>query len=137
MRRLVLWSWVVLGLLAAHDVTHVLDEGLDTPAGQLAVVAIPQWLFLGGAMVVVLRGDPARSRAAALLLAGSVAVGFTVVHLLPFSPAAYWDLRPTVVSWVLVWMTTFAALTLAVLAWPPRRQQAAAISEATSSGASR
>ena len=136
MPRIVLWSWVVLGLLAAHDLTHVLDEGLDTPAAQLAVVAIPQWLFLAGAMAVVLRGDPARRRAAALVLAISVALGFTFVHLLPFSPAAYWDLRPAVASWALVWVTTLAALVLAALAWP-QRQRAAAISDAISSGASR
>jgi hypothetical protein len=99
----------------------VLDDGLDTPLGQLAIVAIPQWLFLAVVMAVVMRGDPARSRLAALLLGVSVTIGFAVIHLLPFSPAAYWDLHPAVVSWVLVWVPAAAALVLVALAWPRRR----------------
>src|SRR3954471_184815 len=43
-RTLVIWSWVVLALLAAHDVTHLLDDGLETSPGRLASVALPQWL---------------------------------------------------------------------------------------------
>ena len=107
-------AWVVLGLLAAHDVTHVLDDGLETPLGQLAVVAIPQWLFLAVAMTVVLRGEPAAARSAALLLGLSVAIGFAAVHLLPFSPAAYWDLDPSAISWFLAWAPPVAALVLVV-----------------------
>jgi len=84
-------------------------------------VALPQWLFLAVAMGVVLRGDPARSRAAALLLGVSVAAGFAVIHLLPFSPAAAWDLRPSVISWVLMWVPAVAALALAARAAAPLR----------------
>ena len=120
-RSLVLWSWIVLALLAAHDLTHILDDGLDTSPGQLALVAIPQWLALAVVMAVVLRGDRAHSRTAALLLGLSVAVGFAVVHLLPSSLAAYWDLEPSVVSWVLAWVPTAAGLVLAALAWPQLR----------------
>jgi hypothetical protein len=120
-RSLVLWSWILLALVAAHDVTHMLDDGLDTGLGQLALVAIPQWIALAAITAVVLRGDPAHSRTAALLLGTSVAVGFVVVHLLPFSPAAFWDLQPSVVSWVLAWASIAAALLLAALAWPQRR----------------
>ena len=80
-RSLVSWSWAVLALLAAHDVTHLLDDGLETPLGQLALVAHPQWLALAVVMAVILRGDRSRSRAAALLLGMSVAVGFAVIHL--------------------------------------------------------
>ena len=120
-RSLVLWSWILLALVAAHDVTHMVDDGLDTGLGQLALVAIPQWVALAVVMAVVLRGDPAQSRTAALLLGMSVAVGFVVVHLLPFSPAAFWDLEPSVVSWVLAWASIAAGLLLAVLAWPQRR----------------
>ena len=97
-RSLVLWSWILLALVAAHDVTHIADDGLETELGQLAVVAIPQWLALIVLMGVVLRGG----RTAALLLGASVAVGFGVVHLLPLSPAAFWDLQPSVVSWRLI-----------------------------------
>ena len=117
-RSLVLWSWAVLALLAAHDVTHLLDDGLETPLGQLALVALPQWLVLAVVMAVILRGDGSRSRAAALLLGMSVAVGFAVIHLLPFSPAAFWELEPSVVSWALAWVPAAVGLMLAALAWP-------------------
>jgi hypothetical protein len=120
-RPLVLWSWVVLALLAAHDVTHMLDDGLQTPLGQLAFVALPQWLVLAAVMAIILRGDRARSQAAALLLGISVTVGFAVIHLLPFSPAAFWDLQPSVASWMLAWASAAAGLLLAALAWPRQR----------------
>jgi hypothetical protein len=125
-RSLVSCAWVVLGLLAAHDVTHVLDDGLETPLGQLAYVALPQWLFLGIAMTVIVYSDPARSRIAALLVGMSVTIGFTVVHLLPFSPADLWQLHPSVISWVLVWLPAVAGLVLAALAWPRQRTTRAA-----------
>jgi hypothetical protein len=115
-RPLVLWSWIVLALLAAHDVTPVVDDGLDTSLGQLAYVALPQWLALGIVMAIVLRGDPAQSRTAALVLGIGVAVGFAVIHLLPLSPAAFWELQPSVVSWVLAWLSAAAGLVLAALA---------------------
>ena len=117
-RSLALWSWAVLALLAAHDVTHVLDDGLETPLGQLALVAVPQWLALAVVMAVILRGDRARSRTATLLLGMSVAVGFAVIHLLPFSPAAFWQQQPSVVSWALAWVPAAVGLMLAALAWP-------------------
>ena len=116
-RSLVLWSWILLALVAAHDVTHIADDGLETELGQLAVVAIPQWLALIVLMGVVLRGG----RTAALLLGASVAVGFGVVHLLPLSPAAFWDLQPSVVSWALAWASIAAGVLLAFLARPRER----------------
>ena len=116
-----LLSWIVLGLVAAHDVTHVLDEGLDTRLGQLALVALPQWLVLAFVMAIILRGDRVQSQTAALLLGTSVTVGFAVIHLLPFSPAAFWDLQPSAVSWVLAWVSAAAGLLLTALAWPRRR----------------
>ena len=114
-RSLVTWSWAVLALLAAHDLTHIFDDGLDTGLGALALVAIPQWLLLAAVMAIVVRGDAAASRAAALVLGLTVAVGFAAVHLLPFSPAAYWDLQPAAISWVLVWASIAAGLWLAAL----------------------
>ena len=114
-RSLVTWSWAVLALLAAHDLTHLLDGGLDTGLGALALVAIPQWLLLAAVMAIVVRGDPAASRAAALVLGLTVAVGFAAVHLLPFSPAAFWDVHPAAISWVLVWASIAAGLALAAL----------------------
>ena len=117
---LVLLSGVVLALLAAHDVTHLADDGLETSPGQLALVAIPQWLILAAVMVVIVRGDPARSRTAALVLGSAVAAGFALVHLLPISGIAYWELEPSVVSWVLAWLPAAAGLALVVMAWPPR-----------------
>jgi hypothetical protein len=120
-RSLLLWSWILLALVAAHDVTHLLDDGLETGLGQLALVALPQWLVLAVVMAIVLRGDWAHSRTAALLLGTSVAVGFGVVHLLPFAPAAFWDLQPSVVSWALAWASVAAGVLLAVLAWPRER----------------
>ena len=114
-RALVTWSWAVLALLAAHDLTHLLDGGLDTGPGALALVAIPQWLLLAAVMAIVVRGDPAASRAAALVLGLTVAAGFAAVHLLPLSPVAFWDLRPAAISWVLVWASIAAGLALAAL----------------------
>ena len=125
-RSLVAWSWVVLALLAAHDVTHALDDGLETGLAELAAVSLPQWLFLAVAMAVIVRGDPARSRLAALLLGVSVAIGFAVIHLLPFALAAYWDLHPSFLSWVLAWVPAVAGLTLAALAWQELRATAPA-----------
>ena len=118
---LVLWSWILLALVAAHDVTHLADDGLETSLGQLAVVAIPQWLVLAAVMAIVLRGDPARSRPAALLLGASVAAGFGVVHLLPFSPAAFWDQQPSLASWALAWASIAVGVLLAILARPRER----------------
>ena len=113
---IVRWSWIVLALLAAHDVTHLADGGLDTSPGQLALVAIPQWIVLAIVMSFVLRSPGAQRRSAALVLGASVAVGFALVHLVPFSPTAYWDLEPSALSWALVWMPTVAGLVLVVLA---------------------
>jgi hypothetical protein len=127
-RSLVLWSWIVLALLAAHDVTHVLDDGLETPLARFPLVAVPQWIALGIVMAVVVRGDRAQSQLAALLLGIGVTVGVVVVHLLPITSAALWGVRPSVVSWVLVWASVAAGFLLAVLARPPmpavRRAQA-------------
>ena len=114
-------SSTVLALLAAHDVTHILDDGLGMRLGQLAFVALPQWLVLAIVMAIILRGDHAQSQTAALLLGISVTVGFVVVHLLPSSPAAFWDLQPSVVSWVLAWVSAAVGLLLIALAWPHRR----------------
>jgi hypothetical protein len=120
-------SWVLLALVAAHDVTHLVDGGLETSPGQLAIVAIPQWLVLAAVMAIVLRGDPAQRRAAALVLGLSVAAGFGVVHLLPFSPAAFWDQQPSVVSWALAWASVAVGLLLAGVSraggagWPSSR----------------
>lgn len=111
-RSLVIWSWVVLALLAAHDVTHLLDGGLETTPGQLALVSVPQWLFLGVAMAMILRG----SRPAALLLGASVVIGFAVIHALPASPASFFKLDPSLVSWALAVAAAAAALVLTVLA---------------------
>ena|SRR5690349_17916674 len=120
-------SWVLLALVAAHDVTHLVDGGLETSPGQLAIVAIPQWLVLAAVMAIVLRGDPAQRRAAALVLGLSVAAGFGVVHLLPFSPAAFWDQQPSAVSWALAWASVAVGLLLAGVSraggagWPSSR----------------
>jgi hypothetical protein len=120
-------SWVLLALVAAHDVTHLVDGGLETSPGQLAIVAIPQWLVLAAVMAIVLRGDPAQRRAAALVLGLSVAAGFGVIHLLPFSPAAFWDQQPSAVSWALAWASVAVGLLLAGVSraggagWPSSR----------------
>lgn len=116
-RSLVVWSGVLLMLLAAHDVSHAVDDGLKTPLDQLAPVAAPQWLALALLMTVILHGDRARSAAAALLLGIGVAIGFAVTHLLPFSTASYWDLRPSAVSWLLAWLPAVVGLVVAALAW--------------------
>jgi len=116
-RPLVLWSAVVLALLAAHDLTHALDDGLNTTLAGLAIVAVPQWIALAFLMGVIVRGEPARSAAAALVLSFGVVVGFVAVHLLPFSPAAYWDLHPSAISWFAVWAPLAAGLVLGRLAW--------------------
>ena len=112
---MVVLSWVVLALLAAHDVTHLADGGLDTSPGELAIVAIPQWLVLAAVMAIVLRGRPDQSRLAAVVLGLSVAAGFALVHLVPLLPTAYWDLEPAGVSWVLVWVPVAAGLVLAAI----------------------
>ena len=82
-RSLVISSGVLLVLLAAHDLSHALDGGLETPLDQLALVAVPQWLVLAVVMTVIVRGDPTRGAGAALLLGIGVAIGFAIVHLLP------------------------------------------------------
>jgi hypothetical protein len=124
-RPLVAWSAVVLALLAAHDLSHALDHGLDTSLGALAVVAVPQWIVLAIVMGVIVRGDARRSALAALMLSVGVVAGFAAVHLLPFSPAAYWDLHPSAVSWLLVWAPLPAGLVLAAIAAQQWRAAAA------------
>src|SRR4051794_40432843 len=94
--QLVVWTAVVLALLAGHDLTHALDGGLDTSLGALAAIAVPQWLLLAAAMWTIARADPTRAAGAALIV-GATVVGFAAVHLVPFSPVAYWDLHPTTV----------------------------------------
>ena len=49
------------------------------------------------------------------MLGLSVAVGFALVHLVPLSPTAYWDLEPAGVSWVLVWAPAAAGLVLVAI----------------------
>ena len=124
-RSLVISSGVLLVLLAAHDLSHALDGGLETPLDQLALVAVPQWLVLAVVMTVTVRGDPTRGAGAALLLGIGVAIGFAIVHLLPFSAASYWDLQPSLVSWLLAWLPAGLGLAVAALAWSqlsrPRR----------------
>jgi len=122
----VLWSAVVLALLAGHDLSHALDGGLDTSIGALAVVAVPQWAALAVLMALIAGRDRKRSAVAALVLAAGVLIGFTAVHLLPFSPAAYWDLNPSALSWLVVWAPLAAGVVLAALAWQQLRGAAAA-----------
>ena len=124
-RPLVLWSLILLVLLAAHDLSHALDDGLETSLDALALVAVPQWVVLAGVFAVIARGGTGHSAAAALALAVGVIAGFVVVHLLPFSSAAYWELEPSAASWLLVFVPPVAALVLAALAWPHRRPAAA------------
>ena len=50
-----------------------------------------------------------------MVLGLSVAVGFVLVHLVPLSPTAYWDLEPSGVSWLLVWLPAAAGLVLAAI----------------------
>jgi hypothetical protein len=124
-RPLVRWSCALLVLVAAHDVTHLADEGLDTPPGELALVAVPQWLALAAVLAVIVRGDRARARAAATLLGLAVAAGFAVVHLLPGSLAPYWDQQPSAASWLLAWAPLAGGLALAAHAWSRREHPAA------------
>ena len=116
-RSLVIWSGALLVVLAAHDLSHALDGGLETPLDQLALVAVPQWLLLAVVMAVIVRGDRARGASAALLLGLGVAIGFTVAHLLPFSTDSYWDLQPSLVSWLLALLPAALGLAVAALAW--------------------
>lgn len=124
-RPVVLWSWVLLALLAAHDLTHLFDDGLDTSAGQLALVAVPQWIAIAVVMAVVLRAGRTWSAAAALALGLAAAIGVAVVHLLPFALAAYEDLDPSAASWALAWIPTGVALLVAALALRELRAQGA------------
>ena len=107
----------MLALLAGHDLTHALDGGLDTSLGALAAIAAPQWLLLAAAMWTIARGDRTRAAGAALVVGATVVIGFAAVHLVPFSPVAYWDLHPSTVSWVLVFAPLAAGLVLTTLAW--------------------
>jgi hypothetical protein len=124
-RPLVLWSAIVLALLLAHDFSHALDDGLETPLGALAAIAVPQWAFLVFLLSVIVRGERLRAAGAALLLGAGMVLGFAAVHLVPFSPASYWDLHPTTLSWVLVWLPLAAGGVLTALAWREWREAAA------------
>jgi hypothetical protein len=108
---------VLLVLLAAHDVSHAVDDGLETKLGQLAIVATPQWIVLAIMLAVILRADRARGAVAALLLSTGVTAGFVVIHLLPFAPASYWDLHPSAISWLLAWAPPLVAIPVAVRAY--------------------
>ena len=125
-RPIVIWSFVLLALLAAHDVSHAVDDGLETGLRDLALVASPQWIVLAVVAAVIVRGDRARSAVAALLLGLGTTAGVVAVHLLPFSPAAYWDLDPSVASWLLALAPTAVGLVVAALALPQVRAGATA-----------
>jgi hypothetical protein len=121
-RPIVLWSAIVLALLLAHDFSHALDHGLETSLVALAAIAVPQWAFLAFLMSVIVRGERLRAAGAALLLGAGMVLGFALVHLVPFSPASYWDLHPTTLSWVLVWLPLAAGAVLTTLAWREWRE---------------
>ena len=123
---LVAWSAALLALTAAHDASHLLDDGLETKPGQLALIAVPQWIALAAVMAVIVRGDRARGAMAAVLLGGAVALGFAVVHLVPELPASYWDLHPSAVSWALAVLPVFLGVAVAARAWSERPRVAAA-----------
>ncbi len=125
-RPLVLWSFVLLALLAAHDVSHAVDDGLETGLRALALVASPQWIVLAVVAAFIVRGDRARSAVAALLLGLGTTAGLVAVHLLPFSPAAYADLDPSAASWLLAVVPAAVGLLVAGLAVPRLRGAAAA-----------
>ena len=116
MRPLVALSAVLLVLLAGHDVTHAVDDGLRTGLGELALVAVPQWIVLAVVMAVMLRADRAWSALAALALGAGVVVGVVSVHLVPFALAPYDELDPSAASWALAWAPVAVGLVLAALA---------------------
>lgn len=113
-RAVGLWTWLLLALLAAHDASHLLDDGLETSPGQLALVATPQWLVIAAVVAVILRGRGDRAAVAAVLLGVGTVVGFAIVHLLPFALAEYGDLAPSPASWALAWVPTAVGLALAL-----------------------
>jgi hypothetical protein len=121
-RSLVVWSAVLLALLAAHDASHLIDDGLETKPAQLALIAVPQWIVLAGLMAVIVRGDREKGATAALLLGVGVVFGFAVAHLLPFAAASYWDLSPSAVSWLLAWLPVALGAAVAARAWSERRR---------------
>jgi hypothetical protein len=123
-RTLVTWSAVLLAVLAAHDLSHALDDGLETPLDKLALVAIPQWLALAVVMAVIVRGERARGAMGALLLGLGVTAGFAFIHLLPFATASYWDLHPSAFSWVVAWLPVGLGIVVATLAWQELRAPA-------------
>ena len=124
-RSLAAWTGALLVLLAAHDLSHALDDGLETKLGQLALVAVPQWLAIAAVTAVIIRADQARATAAAMLLGSAVAVGFVAIHLLPVSTASYWDLHPSAVSWAVAVVPAGVGIVVAALAWSERQRRLA------------
>jgi hypothetical protein len=120
-RGVLLTTWCLLALLAGHDLSHWLDDGLETSLSALALVATPQWLVLAAVTAVILRADRPRAHAAAMLLGLGVSVGLLAVHLLPLSAAPYADLDPSAVSWLLAWIPAGVGLMLVALALPRKR----------------
>jgi hypothetical protein len=116
-RSLVAWCSVLLVLLAAHDASHLIDDGLDTSVGQLAPISIPQWIVLAAIMTVIVRGDRARGGLAALMLGAGTTLGCAVAHLLPFALYSYWDRDPSTASWLLAWVPTALGAVIAARAW--------------------
>ena len=115
-RPLVLGCAALLVVLAGHDLTHLFDDGLDTSAGQLALVATPQWAVLAAVMAGILRLARPRGAALALALGLGASAGVLLVHLLPFAPAAYRDLDPSAASWLLAWLPVATGVVVAALA---------------------
>lgn len=116
-RSLVAWCAVLLVLLAAHDASHLIDDGLDTSIGQLAPISIPQWIVLAAIMTVIVRADRTRGALAALALGAGTAVGFVFIHLLPFAVYSYWDHDPSAVSWALAVVPAAVGAVVAARAW--------------------
>ena len=116
-RRLTASVVVLLGLLAAHDLTHAFDDGLETSLGGLALVAIPQWIVLAVVLVLILRSERVRGAQLSLALGLGATVGFATVHLLPFAPAPYQDLDPSPLSWLFLVLPTVLGVVVSALAW--------------------
>ena len=109
-------TWGLMALLLGHDLSHALDDGLETSLTGLLLVAVPQWLALAAVMAIVLRAQRPMAHVAAVLFGLGVSLGLVAVHLLPVSVAPYEELDPSAISWLLAWVPAVVGVALAGLA---------------------
>lgn len=113
-RRLTFAMLVYFALFVAHDVDHVVNEADLYELPTVFWILLPIQYGIGLAILrLVLRRD-GRAPFFSAALGTVAAVGFVVVHALPFGIASYVDTDAGLFNWLLVFVPALVALYIAI-----------------------